>query len=568
MHLKGFLFYLKLRKFGKPKSGTFSLRLKGSFDINFAKLTTLASIPATEKSSSLSLQSLDLRKTGQFPSFLLDYLDRKTELKDFYSIYPALENVKEAIFQKKDFDKEKRKTLVGVLNQQYKGLPNLPDFSVLLDENTFTVTTGHQLNIFTGPLYVIYKIVTTINLAQALKKAYPEYNFVPVYWMASEDHDFEEIASFHLFGQTYKWAGEHKGAVGRLDPKELESIIKQLPSRPLLFAKAYLENTTLADAARCYMHELFGQHGLISIDADHSDLKRHFLPVIKDELTQSTSEKLFTETAAKLENMGYNPGLHVREINLFYLDTNLRERIVKEDGTYKVLNTELTFTEEEILGLSEKRPEMFSPNVILRPLYEEIILPNLAYIGGPSELPYWMSLKGIFDYHKVPYPMLIPRNFAMYVTNHQLKKANKLKVNWEELFMDEFSLRRNYVLENTKNKLSLQTQKDAFRKIMDEIVEQAVQVDPTMKGAVEAEHARLCNSLKRLEKRIMKAEERNHESNISQLIGLKNKLFPNRTAQERYDNFLNFYINDPYFIQKLFNAFDPLDFRYNILLEE
>ncbi|GGC11423.1 bacillithiol biosynthesis cysteine-adding enzyme BshC [Dyadobacter sediminis] len=516
----------------------------------------------------MSLQSLDLRRTGQFPAFLLDYLDGKTELKEFYSIYPTLENAKEAILRKKDFDPEKRKTLVDVLTRQYKGLPDLPDFSALLDENTFTVTTGHQLNIFTGPLYVVYKIVTTINLAQALKKAYPEYNFVPVYWMASEDHDFEEIASFHLFGQTHKWAGEHKGAVGRLDPRELESIIKQLPSKPLLFAKAYLENSTLADAARCYMHELFGQYGLISVDADHTDLKRHFLRVIKDELTQSSSEKIFTETAAKLEKLGYDPGLHVREINLFYLDTNLRERIVKEDGIYKVLNTELTFTEEEILDLAEKSPEMFSPNVILRPLYEEIILPNLAYIGGPSELPYWMSLKGIFDYHNVPYPMLIPRNFAMYVTNEQVKKAKKLKVDWEELFKDEFSLRRNYVLQNTTNKLSLQFQKDAFRKIMDEIVAQAVQVDPTMKGAVEAEHTRLCNSLQKLEKRIIKAEEHNQESNISQLLNLKNKLFPGRSAQERYDNFLNFYINDPEFIQKLFRAFDPLDFRYNILLEE
>jgi bacillithiol biosynthesis cysteine-adding enzyme BshC len=516
----------------------------------------------------MTLHSVDLRTTGQFPALLLDYLDQKPALKEFYSTYPTLENAREAILNKKDFDPEKRKTLVDVLNQQYRGLPHLPDFSILLKENTFTVTTGHQLNIFTGPLYIIYKIVTTIKLARALKDAYPEYNFVPVYWMASEDHDFEEIATFHLFGQTHKWTGEHKGAVGRLNPKELESILKQLPDKPLLFAKAYLENNTLADAVRCYMHELFGQEGLITIDADHADLKRHLLPVIKQELSGSVSEKLVTETTSRLNALGYHTPLHAREINLFYLDHNLRERIVKENGSYQVLNTELSFSESEILDLAEKRPELFSPNVILRPLYEEIILPNLAYIGGPSEVPYWMQLKGVFEHFEVPFPMLMPRNFALYINGHQCKKAQKLKINFKDLFLDEVALRKTFIERNTEHVLDLGEQKDAFNGIFEEILKKATAVDQTMLGAVKAEHTRLLNSLKHLEKRIVRAEERNHESEIDQLLGLKNKLFPNGIAQERYDNLLNFYTNDPAFIQKLFNAFDPLDFKYNVLLED
>ncbi|WP_439582146.1 bacillithiol biosynthesis cysteine-adding enzyme BshC [Dyadobacter bucti] len=516
----------------------------------------------------MTLHSVDLRTTGQFPALLLDYLDKKPSLKEFYGTFPTLENAGETILKKRNFDIEKRKTLVDVLTKQYQGLPYLPDFSKLLDENTFTVTTGHQLNIFTGPLYIIYKIVTTIKLASALKEAYPGNNFVPVYWMATEDHDFEEIASFHLFGQTHKWTGEHKGAVGRLNPKELESIIKQLPDKPLLFAKAYLENDTLADAVRCYMHELFGQHGLICLDADHTELKRHFLPVIRQELSGLISEKLVTETTSKLNALGYHTPLHAREINLFYLDNNLRERITKEGDTYRVLNTELSFSETEILDLAENKPDLFSPNVVLRPLYEEIILPNLAYIGGPSEIPYWMQLKGVFDHFEVPFPMLIPRNFALYVNSQQSKKAQKLKINYKDLFLDEVALRRIFIEKNSTHTLDLNDQKAAFHNIFDEILDKATAVDQTMLGAVKAEQTRLLNSLQHLEKRILRAEERNHESEIHQLIGLKSKLFPNGIAQERYDNLLNFYTNDSSFIQKLFKAFDPLDFRYNVLLEE
>ena len=516
----------------------------------------------------MTLKKVDLRNTGQFPALLLDYLDQKPSLQEFYNVYPNLANADKVIEQRKNFSSDIRKTLVHILDEQYHGSAFKPDFSVLSDPKTFTVTTGHQLNIFAGPLYIIYKIVTTIKLAQELKRTYPEYNFVPVYWMATEDHDFEEIASFHLFGQTHKWEGEHTGAVGRLDPKELENILKIIPVKPLLFSKAYLENNTLADAVRCYMHELFGKDGLICIDADHAGLKRHFLPIIKQELTNPVSEKLVSETTAKLSSLGYHTPLNAREINLFYLQDNLRERIVREGEAFTVLNTDLSFTENEIITLADEHPEYFSPNVVLRPLYEEVILPNLAYIGGPSEVPYWMQLKGIFDHYKVTFPMLIPRNFALYLKDSQRKKVEKLKVNYEDLFLDQVALRRTFVEKNTEKVLDLNDQKASFHGVFDSILKKAVAVDKTMEDAVKAEQTKLLRRLENLEKRIRKAEERNHESEIDQLLSLKNKLFPNGTAQERYDNFLNFYVDDPLFIRKFFDIFDPLDFQYYVLIED
>lgn len=526
------------------------------------------SLIETEKPPFMTVHSVDLRTTGQFPTLLLDYLDQKPSLKDFYGTFPTVENTADIIKQRANFSVEKRQTLVKVLEEQYAGQPYLPDFSILLDEKTFTVTTGHQLNIFTGPLYIIYKIVTIIKLARELKEKYPEYNFVPVYWMASEDHDFAEIASFHLYGQTHKWEGEHKGAVGRLNPKELHSILKLLPDRPLLFAKAYLESETLSDAVRCYMHELFGKEGLICLDADNADLKRHFLPVIKEELTTSTSAEIVTNTTAKLSSLGYHTPLNAREINLFYLVDNLRERIIKDDNLYRVLNTDMVFTEEEIIELADEHPEYFSPNVVLRPLYEEIILPNLAYIGGPSEVPYWLQLKGVFDHYNVTFPMLIPRNFAMYITGQQRKKVEKLEISYEDLFLDEVTLRKKFVETHSTNILDLDEEKETFYALFETILAKATAIDKSMIGAVKAEETRIRHSFEHLEKRLKKAEERNHESEIDQLLALKYKLFPGKSSQERYDNFLNFYLNDPTFISKLLVAFKPLDFRYNVLIEE
>src|SRR5699024_1121789 len=149
--------------------------------------------------------------------------------------------------------------------EQYKGLPiKAPvqeNIESLKQANTFTVTTGHQLNIFTGPLYFIYKIITVINTSKVLAKEYPDCRFVPVYWMASEDHDFEEINHFNLFGKTYRWETSQKGPVGRFSTESIQAVLDDLPEKVPLFENAYQEGKTLAAATRHYVHELFGAEG-------------------------------------------------------------------------------------------------------------------------------------------------------------------------------------------------------------------------------------------------------------------------------------------------------------------
>ncbi|MFN4146727.1 MAG: bacillithiol biosynthesis cysteine-adding enzyme BshC [Runella sp.] len=511
-------------------------------------------------------QTLPLSATGAFPPLFLDYLSQKPSLDSFYGRFPILENFEGQIAQKKQ-NTINRTQLAASLHRQYRSITSKPNLDVLLDENTFTVTTGHQLNIFTGPLYVIYKIVTTINLARRLQQAYPQYQFVPVYWMATEDHDFDEISYFNLFGKKYTWQTQQKGAVGRMNPRELGEALKILPERVPIFEKAYLHHDNLADAVRCYMNEMFGAEGLVCIDGDDPDLKRLFLPVIEDELLHQKVHKIVNDTTQRLETLGYSTQIAPREINLFYLAENLRERIVRAKEDYQILNTDLKFTQSQILEIAHQNPERFSPNVVLRPLYQEMILPNLAYIGGPSEVPYWLQLKGIFDAYGVAFPILLPRNFALYVNAASQKRAEKLGMTIEELFWDEVRLRKSFVEKTTTISLELEEEKIAIERLFEGITGKALTIDKTLEGAVNADKVKIMGVIENIEKRLKKAKERNHETEVNQLLGLKAKLFPNGGLQERSENFLNFYLNDATFIEKLLENFNPLDFSFNVLTE-
>lgn len=514
----------------------------------------------------MDCQYLPLPATGQFSPLFLDYLAQKDSLSPFYGHYPTLDGFGEQIKQK-HFPITHRQTLVSALEQQYAHIDTKPDLSVLANPMTFTVTTGHQLNIFTGPLYIVYKLITVINLAKKLKQQYPDYNFVPVYWMATEDHDFPEINHFSLFGRTHQWETEQKGAVGRMNPKELTALFQQIPEKLALFEQAYLKHDTLADAVRYYMNELFGGEGLVCVDGDDAVLKHLFAPIMREELTNQLSGTLVEQRTNDLKELGYAPVITPRDINLFYLDDQLRERITFDDGIYQVLHTHLTFSHEEIHSLLDKHPERFSPNVVLRPVYQETILPNLAYIGGPSEVPYWLQLKSVFDHFQLAFPLLIPRNFALYVPTVTAKRMRKLGFSAQEWFMDDVKLKRQYIETHTAHALKFDRENKIMHQALDGILHKAQVVDPTLEKAVLAETKRFANAVTRLEKKMRRAEERNQQVGVDQLLAVKSALFPNGGLQERSENFLTFYLGDKTFLHKLLDTFDPLDFRMQVCLE-
>ncbi|GHM99247.1 putative cysteine ligase BshC [Cytophagales bacterium WSM2-2] len=516
----------------------------------------------------MQIHKIALPDTHSFNSFFLDYISQKDTLKNFYHRFPVVANFKDQISEKSSFTQENRNVLFNSLAKQYDGIKIsdavASNLKSLKDPKTFTITTGHQLNVFTGPLYFIYKIVTVINACKKLKEQYPAYNFVPVYWMASEDHDYDEIRSFRLYGKKYSWETDQTGAVGRFDPKSLSKIIDDLPGDVSFFKTAYTKHSSLSQAVRYYVNELFGSEGLIVVDADDRDLKSLLKSVIHDDLFNHTPKKLVEERNKQLESSGYHPQVFARDINFFFLDKGLRQRIERNNEGFSVVDTDLKFSQAEIEKLIDSSPEKFSPNVILRPLYQEIILPNLGYAGGPAEVVYWLQLKGVFDHFKIPFPVLMPRNFAVMMDESTRKKFVKTGLELKDLFEEKNYLFNHWTVRNSQTDLSLSKEIAEAKNIFVQVKNRASQIDPTLLKHADAQTLHLTKALETIEAKMLRAEKRKHSDKLRQIETVKDALFPNGSLQERVDNFLNFYQQDPQFIQKLIEAFDPFDFRFTI----
>ncbi len=516
---------------------------------------------------------ISFEESQAFAPIFLDYLSGNEKLRPFYQYEPNLAQFEAAIQARKQnpqgVSSSHRQALHEVLSRQYQNIPQAPQAQIdrLLDEKTFTVTTGHQLNLFTGPLYFIYKIVSTINLSERLNQAYPDYHFVPVYWMATEDHDFEEINHFHLFYQDYVWESQQKGAVGRFKTQEVAAIYEKIGEDLPWLKEAYLNAAHLAEATRRLVHHLFAEEGLIILDADEIALKSFLKPIIREELHKHLANELVNQASERLDQLGYKTQVFPREINFFYLKDDLRARIVREGNTYEVLNHDIHFSDAQMEALIEEHPEYFSPNVVMRPLYQEMILPNLAYLGGPGELAYWLQLKDVFEHYQVPYPILLPRNFALVLNKTNASKFEKLALAPIDLFKPSHVLKDEYIKAHTDGEIELEAEKAAIHETYQQVAQKANEVDQSLEGFVGAEENKALKSLENIEKRLKKSEENKQKNELNQLLSLKDKLFPDGKLQERHDNFLNFYINQPDFITELRKKFDPLSFQMNILIE-
>jgi bacillithiol biosynthesis cysteine-adding enzyme BshC len=522
---------------------------------------------------------ISYQNSGYFTPMMNDYLNQESSLQSFYNRFPTIENFENQIKEKQqNFNSNNREILVSVLKKQYENLSiselTRNNIALLSKENTFTITTGHQLNLFTGPLYFLYKIISTIKLTAELKKKYPNYNFVPIYWMATEDHDFEEINYFNFKGKKYKWNKESTGPVGRLSTEGLLELISifeielgsGLNANELrkLFESAYANADTLANATRKLANDLFGGRGLVIFDADDSELKSQFIPYIREELLKNTTYKCVSKTVEKLNK--YPIQVNPRGINLFYIEDNLRERIVFEEGIFKINNTKTTFSQNGLLELLDSNPEKFSPNVILRPLYQEVILPNLCYIGGGGEIAYWLELKSTFEAFKCTFPILLLRNSALLVSKKQKEKMEKLQLSWEQLFSKQDQLINNKVKQIAEIPIDFSVQKLALQKQFSDLYAIANQTDKSFLGAIKAQEAKQIKGLENLEKRFLKAQKKKYHSELERITNLQKELFPNQSLQERHANFSEFYLESgQLLIQKLFNELDPLDTNFTIL---
>jgi bacillithiol biosynthesis cysteine-adding enzyme BshC len=474
-----------------------------------------------------------------------------------------------------------------VLETQYSKISNLnaqipslvhDNIALLKSDNTYTITTGHQLNIFAGPLYFIYKIVTAIKLSQQLKEKFPDKNFVPVYWMASEDHDFAEINYTNIGGKKVHWWYEASGATGRINPETMRQALNQYKgalgidghSSELgdIVETAYTKFEKLADATRYLVNALFGKYGLVVIDADDHRFKQQFSSVIERDIIEENSFKNISATNVQLEKAGVHIQVNPREINFFYLIDGLRERIVFENDRYTVLNSEISFSEAELKQEIAQHPERFSPNVVMRPLYQECILPNIAYIGGGDEVVYWLELKSSFDHYKVDFPIIILRNSGLVIDKETASKISKMELGPADIFNSTDEIKNSWTRKHSTNNLSLIDEWSELTGIFDKIKSRASKIDNTLAPSTEAVKARLKHAFDNLEKKLIKAEKRNFHTRLEQVERIKTDLFPKDSLQERTENFGLFYVKwGQTFIDELIKNFEPLEFKFTVLTE-
>lgn len=524
----------------------------------------------------MPVDCVSYKESGYFSQLIVDYLEQHPDIRPFYHRFPSIKNFEDQIREKSENFTTDRNLLADAIQKQYKDIPlsekTRKNIDLLRSSSTFTVTTGHQLNLFTGPLYFLYKIVTAINLAKSLKETYPSNDFVPVYWMATEDHDFEEINHFIFHGKKFRWNREASGPVGRLDTKTLDEFFRLFqqelgPSDAAarlrkLFEDAYLKHDKLADATRFLANELFGKYGLVIIDGDDRSLKQQFAPIAKEELLHQVSYQKVSETASKLS--AYNVQVNPREINLFYIEDGLRERIIRQGGEFVVNNTSIRLSEAEILDELEKHPEKFSPNVIMRPLYQEVILPNLCYIGGGGEIAYWLELESYFDLSSVTFPILMLRNSVLLTTQKQAEKVDRLRLNWSDLFLKQTDLITKKTKQISELPLDFSSHRDRLHQLFSELKEIAGKTDKSFGTAVAAQETRQLKGFANLEKKLLRAEKRAHDDLLRRVCELQDELFPGG-LQERKLNFSEFFILEPSLTDVLVDKLNPWATSFTII---
>lgn len=496
-----------------------------------------------------------LVQTGSFSTLVQHYVEGNPLVQPYFLHEPNADGL-DAALRIRSLDLSVDRTLlVEVLKAQYQPLPEHPkvmaNINLLAEKHCFTVTTAHQPNIFTGHLYFVYKILHTVSLCAWLAKKYPEKAFVPVFYMGSEDADLDELGQIHLMGEHLQWKTTQKGAVGRMTvDKPLLQLVEQVCGMiattdsghrlASLIRQVYRPGNTIQSATLELIHAWFGDYGVVVLNADHPELKKRLIPILEADLFAHEPARLVQQTIDSL-GQHYKVQASPREINVFYLMDGMRERIERRGAGYAVVNTDLIFTAEDLRETLHQHPERFSPNVMLRGLYQEILLPNLAFVGGGGELAYWLELKGLFQYFGVPFPVLFLRNSFALVKERDCKLAEKLGFEWNDFFSATDELKNEWVKRTTSNQIHLTQElrdSEAFYTHLEQV---AQAVDPTLQAHAQAIGKRALKALSEMEKKLVRAEKRKYREQLAHIERLRRQYFPGDGLQERYDNVLPYY---------------------------
>jgi bacillithiol synthase len=522
----------------------------------------------------MNVEAIPFEKTGLLSPLIKALLSNEPIVHPLIHLPASYENLARASGSR-PHSQDSRRVLVDVVRKQYTNLnpSTLVELNLkkLEGQSSVTITTGHQLCLLTGPMFSILKIASVIHICEKLNELNSGISHVPIFWMASEDHDLEEINHVYAKNQKLEWETPLAGISGRLAVEGIPEVLRsaeeqfhqELQALPLWsIVKTCYAKGTLADATRCLVNELFGHRGLIILDADNPDLKSLFVKQMKQDIEGEFLEPL-TSTTHYIHEHGFKTQVNPRECNLFYLKGNQRLRIDKTETGFKTVDGTSQWNKHEISAEVDAHPERFSPNVVLRPLYQETILPNIGYVGGPGEIAYWLQLKRVFDHAQVPFPQLIHRSSALFITHPMKRKLEKLQLEPTHLFSDSHEMESRLVMGEFPD---WQEDKDALETAYMNIIGHLQTVDEGLAKSATAEWAKAQNGLVNLEKKTIKALKNANEIKINQWRAAKELAFPGGSPQERRVNIFDLIpeFGEP-FVDNLVDALDPLAQKYFII---
>lgn len=507
--------------------------------------------------SSIDCRYIAHKETLRFSNLVTDYLKDEETLRPFYHQRPDVEGIKNFIQEKvqQDFSRE---VLVEVFKRQYAGHPYeekvRPLIDLLAKENSYTVTTAHQTNLLLGPVYMIYKIMHAAVLADFLQKEIPNENFIAIYYAGSEDDDWEELDHFYWKGKKYQWKTNQTGAFGSAKVDEsliqlINTFLKDIQATDYQFyqsieegiLQAYQLGNSITEANKLLIHYLFKNQDLLVLDADDADLKEIFIPVLLEELKEQNAIAMVEESSRKL-NEHYKAQAYPRPINLFYLSAGKRERIVFDGHQYHLADNSQYWSVEEMYSEVKNNPKAFSPNVILRPLYQEMILPNVAFVGGGSEVAYWMQLKDLFHHYTIPFPVLILRQSVEMVELKNLEAWENLGLNLYDLFKTEDQLIKTKAKTHLPESIDLNGIKDNFKQQLLDLEEEIKNIDSTLTYSLKAVEHKIQYQLNVLDQKLLRAQKRKLMDLRNNIYAIQKNVFPyGGGLSERKEGYFDFY---------------------------
>lgn len=505
----------------------------------------------------MNVDSLDFECISGLSDFDKHYVRSPDDFNPYIENLPALSSIKPQLIKKRNsisFDREK---LALEIKNQYKKNGNLTDenekkITRLSSSNAFTIITAHQPSLLTGPLYLVHKILSAIVTAESVQKHYPNKIIIPVFIIGGEDHDFEEMNHLHYRNDLYKWKEENVGgAVGRMSTEGVVAVIEELaPSLSQsyygkeivkLLKGSFSKANTVASGTQLFLSSLFSAEPLLVVHMDNAVFKNAFTPIIIKEVMDQQSIGHIEKTQKKLREIGYGDQALAREINFFYLFDGNRRRIIRDGDYFEVLDSKIRIPISEMENHIKSFPERFSPNVVMRPIYQEFIFPNIAYVGGGGEIAYWMERKKQFESFKIPFPLLLRRHSATIMVERNWNKMKDLPFQMEDWFFHIHQLEAKWLDLEFSTEMDISESYKKLHSIFDELREKMAHVDDTLLYSNEAARVDSLKPLKRLNEKLKRAIKSKEAKTRKSIRKIHSEIYPKGNLQERYVNFLEYY---------------------------